>query len=189
MSEGPARAALTIQAFFAHQEAIRRVLRRRLGSAEAAADAMQELYLKLCFSTPGPEIENPRAFVLRAANNLAIDQGRGQSRRARLHDAAASEIETIEQRTPERAALARAELAYLADAVATLPPRARRVFWLKRFEGRSHAEIAAALGIGLTTVFKDLKLTMSTLLAARRRFRGEEEGGDGERAAEEGGDK
>ena len=81
--------------------------------------------------------------------------------------------------SPERHALARAELTFLEAEVAKLDPRCREVFYLSRYQGRSQAEIAAALGIGITTVYKDLKTALSVLTAAQRRFYGKSPDCDG----------
>ena len=53
-----------------------------------------------------------------------------------------------------------------------LPARCRRVFFLARFDGLSQPQIAAELGIGITTVYKDLKAALAALTEARRRFQG-----------------
>jgi len=77
--------------------------------------------------------------------------------------------------------MAKAELAHVEAAVTALPKRCRRVFHMSRFEGLSQPEIAARLGIGVTTVYKDLKHAVDTLVKARRRFRegAAEKNGDG----------
>lgn len=171
---------MLLQAFTKHQDDLLRFLGRRLGSRVVAEDLVHELYLKLC-RTPEPEtVRDDRSYLFSMAANLATDYVRVERRRTEIRgdigDMAGADGDGI---TPERAALARAELAFLEAEVARLPERCRRVFHLNRYEGWSQAQIAEELGIGLTSVHKDIKLAMATLLAARRRFHGQESEGDG----------
>ncbi|WP_233352573.1 RNA polymerase sigma factor [Glycocaulis alkaliphilus] len=162
-------------AYRKHEKDLLRFLRRRLGSAAAAEDIAHDLYLKLYRM---PETEPPRdgrSYLFRMAANLATDHMRVEKRRSEIRAEMGHTLRTSEMVvTPERAALARAELAFLEAEASRLPARCRRIFYLSRYEGWSHVRIAEALGVGLTTVHKDLKLAMSTLLAARRRFHGQD---------------
>lgn len=54
------------------------VIYRAVGSHEAAEDIMQELFLRLFRSPPGDEVQNPRAYIFRAAHNMAVDHLRRQ---------------------------------------------------------------------------------------------------------------
>lgn len=49
------------------------VIYRAVGSHEAAEDIMQELFLRLFRSPPGDEVQNLRAYIFRAAHNMAVD--------------------------------------------------------------------------------------------------------------------
>lgn len=106
------------------------------------------------------------------AAHLATDHLRTEKRRSEILAEADKVVwQESNELTPERHALARAELRYLESAIAALPDRCRRVFYLSRYEGKGQVEIAEELGLGLTTVYKDLKTVMATLVSARRRFR------------------
>lgn len=162
-----------LRAYKDHEWELLRFLARRLGSATTAADIAHDLYLKLLSSTEHPLIHDRRAYVFTMAANLAADHLRVEKRRSEIL-AEADELvwRRTDELTPERHALARAELDYLAARIAVLPERCRRVFYLNRYEGKSQAEIAKLVGIGLTTVYKDLKLVLDLLITARRDFRG-----------------
>ena len=54
------------------------IIYRSVGSHEAAEDIMQELFLRLFRSPPGDEIQNPRAYIFRAAHNMSVDYLRKQ---------------------------------------------------------------------------------------------------------------
>lgn len=160
-----------LQAYREHEWELLRFLARRLGSPAMAADIAHDLYVKLLGQTEPTQIRDSKAYLFGMAANLATDHLRVERRRGEI----LSEIDGLvwrhrEERTPERHALARAELDFLAAAIAGLSPRCREVFRLYRYEGLSQPEIAARLGVGITTVYKDLKLALDTMLRARRRF-------------------
>jgi RNA polymerase sigma factor (sigma-70 family) len=152
------RESMLLQAYREHEWELLRFLARRLGSAHLASDIAHDLYLK--------------AYLFGMAANLATDHLRVEGRRGQiLAEQAGSVWRQTDELTPERHVMARAELRHLEKVIAGLPERSRQVFHLSRYEGKSQAEIAAILGLGATTVYKDLKLVMDTLLKARRRFR------------------
>lgn len=49
-------------------------------------DVLQEVFVKLFRSPPGPEIRKPRAYLLQTARNLAIDALRRQPRHEDIED-------------------------------------------------------------------------------------------------------
>lgn len=164
--------SMLLQAYREHQWELRRFLARRLGSAHLASDIAHDLYLKLRGGTDHPEIRDRKAYLFSMAANLATDHLRVERRRGEILEESGDSVwRQSDELTPERHAMARAELRFLEAAVAALPERCRQVFHLNRYEGKSQAEIAALLGLGLTSVYRDLKLVMATLLEARRRFR------------------
>lgn len=166
-------ASVLVETYFQHKPELLRFLSKRLGSSSLAADLAQDLYLKLRTTTDLPPVRDARAYLFSMAAHLATDHVRVDSRRAAIRQDADGVVwQRADDLTPERHALGRAELAYLEDAVARLHPRVRQVFYLSRFEGKSQAEIAEAVGVGLTTVHKDLKAAMAAMVVARRRFHG-----------------
>lgn len=170
--------SLLLKAYREHEWELLRYLARRLGSMHLASDIAHDLYLKLLGGADHPDIRDRKAYLFGMAANLATDHLRVERRRGEILDEAGDTAwSRSDALTPERHVLARDELRHLEEAVRALPERARQVFHLSRYEGKSQAEIAAILGMGATTVYKDLKLVMDTLLRARRAFR-EGDGGD-----------
>jgi len=166
------RESMLLRAYREHEWELLRFLARRLGSAHLASDIAHDLYVKLLGAADHPDIRDRKAYLFGMAANLATDHLRVEGRRGEiLAEASGSVWRQTDELTPERHALARAELGYLERVIAGLPERSRQVFHLNRYEGKSQAEIAAILGLGATTVYKDLKLVMDTLLKARRQFR------------------
>ena len=159
-----------LRAYLEHEKDLLRFLVKRLGSRSLAADIAQDLYLKL-HRGDDEGIRDSRAYLFSMAANLATDHLRVEQRRAEIRaDEIAVAWHRNDRLNPERHALGRAELDYMKAEIAKLDPRCRQIFYLNRYEGKSQAEIAEALGVGLTTVYKDLKKAMSALMSARRRF-------------------
>lgn len=171
-----------LQAYREHEGDLLRFLVKRLGNQQLAADLAHDLFLKLLRTMEQPAIRDCRAYLFSMAANLATDHQRTENRRREILD----EVDDWAWRqrdelTPERHAMARDELAHLEAVIAALPDRCRRVFFLYRFEGLTQPQVAAEMGIGITTVYKDLKRAMSELTRARRDFQAAEFGPGGDR--------
>ena len=165
--------SVLIDAYLENVRELLQFLSKRLGSPSLAADLSHDIYLKLRRAEDLPPVRNSRAYLFRMAAHLATDRLRVEKRRAEIRDEACGVAWCkSDDLTPERHAMGQAELAYLEAQIARLDPRCRQVFYLNRYEGKSQAEIARHLGVGLTTVYKDLKTAMAALIAARRRFHG-----------------
>jgi RNA polymerase sigma-70 factor (ECF subfamily) len=125
---------------------------RFVGSAEAAQDLVQDLFLRL-WDSRGPRDGNrlTRPYLYVAAKNRALKYLRHRRVVAAWIARAACD-ETPLSDTPEDLCL-RGELdAAVQQAIAELPPRCRAIFVLRRREQLSYREIAARLGISLGTV-------------------------------------
>ena len=160
----------TLSVLYADEQSrLRRHLVRRGLSAPAAADVVQEAFLKL-LRAPHNEIRDMRAYLQRTAETLAIDAWRRQSRHAAVIEPLVLAREAIADTGPsaDAAMMAREESQALAEAIDALSPRCREVLLLHRFEELSYAEIADRLGISRNTVMVHLANAMTTL---RRRLR------------------
>jgi RNA polymerase sigma factor (sigma-70 family) len=149
--------------FAQHRDELQRFAQRRLGNREAAADLVQDTFVRFTAAMSGisakpvPEIDNPRAFLFRITGNLASD--------ALRHDrVVAGVIDPVElshnhpaaQPSPEVEAVDRDLLRRLQTALAELPEAQRRVLALKRVVGLSHAEIARRTGMSPAAIEKTL---------------------------------
>ena len=163
-----------IQSYLECQQDLTQFLAHRTGSLSLASDLVHDLYLKLCQLRISVTIKNQRAYLFRMAANLAIDHARLESRRRQiLEEGGPSLWISDHDLSPEHHALVNAELRLVMAELAKLSKRARKVLYLSRYEGKYQADIAAELGISITTVFKDLKLSMSAISRARQYFAGE----------------
>ena len=141
-----------LRLYLAHRAALIDTAAPIVGCRSRAEDVVQDAYLKLDDDTPG--IRNPLSYMFRLVRNLAIDRARRLSLEKRL--GACEEVPenaAAEQPDPEQALLARDTLRHLRAALDTLPPRTRRVFEMRRLEGRSVEEIAAALNLSPRMVY------------------------------------
>ncbi len=166
-------ASLLIDAYHDYEVELFHFLAKRLGSHSVAADLKQDLYLKILRTKGVGKIRNHRSFLFKMAANMAIDHVRTESRRNELlseaTDVAWSQSDEL---SPDRYAIAKAELRFLEQVLQDLPDRSREAFFLYRFEGVNQTRIAELLGVGVTTVYKDLNLVLSALVSARKAFHG-----------------
>src|SRR5439155_382174 len=125
---------------------------RLVGSADAAEDLVQDLFLHL-WNTRGPrdELRLTRAYLYVAARNRALKSLRHRHvvtawiERARREEPPAAD-------TPEDLYCRRELRAAVDDAIAALPERCREIFLLRRRDQLSYHEIAARTGVSLRTV-------------------------------------
>ena len=151
-----------------------RYLTARLGNREEAEDAVQEVFLKLHRADLTKSLKNPGAFLFRAATNVAIDIIR-QRQRARHRDRDWTEAHTSsigiepvsEQPDAEAVIDAKARLRAIVHALEDLSPRVRQVFLMHKFEGLSHKEVAARLGISKSTVEKHMIAALKRLITLK----------------------
>ena len=149
----------------AYDEELRRVMFRRCGCVETAADIVQETYQRMLVGNLWQQAENPRALLHRIAANLATDYERRRSVRGHYvsdedHDAALQVSDNID---PEQINQARERLDRLVAAIDRLPLKCRTVFILRKFQELSHAEIADRLGISRNMVEKHLRNALRVL--------------------------
>ncbi len=163
--------SVLLRDYHLHERALLRFLARRLGSPVKASDLAHDLYVKLLGRVDDAPVRDSRALLFTMAANLATDHLRVERRRQELLSEASDLLgRRREELTPEHRALARAELDCLRAVIAGFPQRRRQVLYLSRFKGKTQAEIAALLGVGQTTVYKELSAAMAALLAARKDF-------------------
>jgi len=153
-------------AFAAHYAALCDYVLRFVGSAEAAEDVVQELFLHL-WDTRGPRdaLRLTRRYLFVAARNRALKY----LRHARVAEAWIARVDREAAPgpdTPEDHCLRRELDAAVQRAITELPSRCRATFLLRRSQGLSYEEIAGRLGVSLGTV-KSQMWRAATLLKAK----------------------
>ncbi|TCQ97940.1 RNA polymerase sigma-70 factor (ECF subfamily) [Neorhizobium sp. JUb45] len=138
-------------------------LTKRLGGRSEAEDAFQDTYLRTQRIVDDSDIANPRAYVFRIAENVAVDHLRGRVARSRyISSGELPDIPDHANNTAEHALDYRQRLERLKQIVAALPARQREVFLMHKFDGLTHSEIAAKLGITRSAVEKLMIRALAT---------------------------
>jgi len=166
---GGAERALEVEAWFVREvlplEAVLIQFLSRSGRSKAdVEDLRQDVYMRVCAAAT-KEIPNPaRPLVFTIARNLLID-------RVRHEQVVPIDVVenldvlnvAIDERTPDRAVIAREELRKFQAALEKLPERERTVISMQKIEGLSTREIAERTGIPERTVRWSLNEGFRTL--------------------------
>ncbi|WP_294235289.1 RNA polymerase sigma factor [uncultured Sphingomonas sp.] len=154
--------------FLAHRDTLVRFLRAR-GAGDTAEDLVQDLWLKLSGRMDGP-IANPLAYLYRAADMLMIDRYRARRQAERREQDWAGDQDGTEPPAAERAVVARQTAERVATTLAALGERPATVFRRVRVDGIAQRQVAAELGVSLSTVESDLRMAAQALAALKEQI-------------------
>jgi RNA polymerase sigma factor (sigma-70 family) len=164
-----AAAALTAAYLERRQELIR-FFAARLRSAGAAEDLVQDIYLRIQSVPPDARIRDPASYLYRLGSNLMLDRLRGERRSATrdqqwrdVQFAKLGDEDLANEPQADDAVAARQMLREVVAVLEGLTPQTRRVFRMHKFDGLSHAEVAAALGISRSAVEKHCMAALKRL--------------------------
>lgn len=136
-----------------HGSSLKEYVRAAFPALGDAEDVVQESFLRLWRLRAATPIRSAKAFLFTVARNIALDSVR-RSRNSPVFavpDLAA--LSVMEEGTDVRGAASRSEeVALLAEALQSLPPRCREVIILRKFQHLPQKEVAARLGISELTV-------------------------------------
>ncbi|MBX3750026.1 MAG: RNA polymerase sigma factor [Opitutaceae bacterium] len=132
---------------------LRRYLARMLGDAAEAQDIAHDAYLRVYRATASQPADKPAALLYTTARRLAINRLKRRRISPFVAEPADADAASSAPSVPQEV-IARQELQDLERAIAALPPGCRAVLLLRKVELLSHAEIAARLGIAISTVEK-----------------------------------
>lgn len=154
--------------FLANRDKLVRFLIAR-GAGDAAEDLVQDLWVKLSGRTDGP-IANPLAYLYRAADMLMIDRYRSR-RQAEQRDQDWAEGQGgPEPPVAERTVEARQTAERVAATLAALGERPALVFRRARLDGVPQKQIAAELGVSISTVESDLRMAAHAIAALKEQI-------------------
>lgn len=159
-------------AFLDNRAALLRYLCARRVPVDEAEDILQDLFVKLEGLKPGPVAE-PRAYLHRMAENLLHDRRRSAGWRTSREEAwMASQLgvtrEADGRPSAERELIAREELKLISAALAALPDRTLQIFRHYRLDGLRQREIAAEMGISVSSVEKHLRRAYQVVVEAQQ---------------------
>lgn len=144
---------------------IRPILLRSVGrivKPDEIEDVVQETFVLSYAASRKKKIENPRAFMMKTAKNIAINITKRADKKQHfsfedlIDDDFVSHMESVEERCQ-----AKEMFIFFCRAVAHLPVECRRVFILKKIYGLSQEEIAKRLGISVSMVEKHVAKGMA----------------------------
>jgi RNA polymerase sigma-70 factor (ECF subfamily) len=136
-------------------------LKRRLGSADLAREALQETFLHLDRVPQTKPVHRPKSYLYRIAVNIAIDRRRGEARRLTIGGVEALVDIADPTPNPEQIVEARSEVEYLKRAVAELPQRRREILLAARLDDVPNREIAKRYGVTVRTIEIELNAAVA----------------------------
>ena len=139
-----------------------------LQNPDVAEDLVQETFVRLWARREQWELAGSlRGLVFQIGRRLALDERKSIRRRLtrltahRSDPAVPTPVDLLERGELEQA---------FSRALGRLPERRRLTFLMARWEGLSHREIAAALGISIQTVANQVTTALADLRTALRPF-------------------
>ncbi len=166
----PAPPAL-IAAYLRKRADLVRFFTVRTGSAAEAEDLVQELYLKIEGVELSDEIRSPEAYLYRLGSNLMLDRMKQRRRQGARDDGwrraqGGDGPDPVADEPPaDEVVASRQRLARLLEALEELPPQTALAFRLHKFDGLSHPQVAARLGVSRSSVEKYIMTALRHLLA------------------------
>ncbi|MBV9996362.1 MAG: sigma-70 family RNA polymerase sigma factor [Caulobacteraceae bacterium] len=145
--------------FQRNYEDIRLFILKRVPTPEDAADLAQEAFLRLLRRGEGVMM-SARGYLFATALNLVRDQMRAKA--ARPECGTAADLENVADAAPRADAHSeyRDALRILELALSELSPTRRSALLLHRLDGLSHAAVAEALGLSVSSVEKHIRFAL-----------------------------
>ena len=146
-----------LQAFIENERTIRRIFARYCSRAEDVEDLTQETFLKCFAAEMTTQIREPKAFLLRAAKNLALSEVKRKVNKTTsyIEDSGGEDVLGDDGRVSVEADIdGKRKLVALAKAIASLPAPHRRALLMRKMENLRIKQIAKRLNVSVSTVEK-----------------------------------
>ena len=143
--------------------AIKRFLARLLYRPEDVDDIAQEAFLVAYKAERQRLVRSPKAYLFKVARNIALRELTRKSTKMTdyLEDALLQNEQVIEGGDSlEGELMAQQKIASYCSAIASLPPKCRKVFLMRKVQAKSHREIAHELKITVSSVEKHMSVGM-----------------------------
>lgn len=147
--------------FATYSSKVKGFLLLKYGVGDEAEDIVQEAFQNILNIDDVSSIQNPQAYLFRAASNLALN-------RIRRNSTEESYLGTLSQDEPVSPLLisqltANADLQRVSEVIDSLSEKDRQTFMLSRYDGKSYKTIALELGVTVSTVEKRMIKVLSLL--------------------------
>ncbi len=166
MSEKPSSPPDFARFYEATVGPLRRYLRRLTGNEADAEELAHDAYSRVYPAMQEKRVQQPEAFLYTTARHLAANQLKRRAISPVAPVADQAELAASPAPGVVQQVIARQELERLQAAIDALPPGCRQVLILRKLELLSHKEIAARLGIAVSTVEKQHLRALRLLRAA-----------------------
>ncbi|MBL4617693.1 MAG: sigma-70 family RNA polymerase sigma factor [Robiginitomaculum sp.] len=161
--------------YLAQRANLCRFVAARLRDEAGAEDVVQDVWMRIEKSKKLEEIENPVGYLFTIAGHLALDiirqRKRQKAREEKWTDETTTKLDgiaTSQEQNAEASLLQAERIIKVRTAIARLPPKSRRAFELHRMQEMSHKEVAAEMGIAVSTVEKHIIRAMRELVQTLR---------------------
>ena len=160
-----------IAAYLRKRADLVRFFAKRTGSAAAAEDIVQDLYLKISGAPAPDDLRSPEAYLYRVGSNLMLDRLKQERRQAARDDVwgrargGEGRESVADEPAADEALASRQRLERLLAGVDELPPQVARAFRRHKFDGLTHGEVAAELGVSRSAVEKYIMTALKHLMA------------------------
>lgn len=148
-----------------------RFFAKRTGSPAAAEDIVQDLYLRISSGPAPDDLRSAEAYLYRVGSNLMLDRMKAERRQGAREEGwgrlqAGDGPEGVAEEPPaDEAVASRQRLAILVRALDDLPPQVAKAFRRHKFDGLTHGEVAAELGVSRSAVEKYIMTALKHLMA------------------------
>lgn len=136
---------------------------RRCNNPAEAEDLAQDVLVRSLGNRHWASTEHLHAYVFHVAENCWRDRGRRKVVRSLASDVLSQPFPS-DGLSPERIVLSQDQLVRAVAILETLAERTRDIFMLCRFEGMRKADVAATLGISMSSVDKHLSKALAALV-------------------------
>lgn len=138
--------------------ALLRYFSRRVRAQHEVEDLVHDVLVRLVRNQGFADTESVRGYLFQTANSVLVDAVRRRaSLRADHHVEFDADMHADEVFGPDHVLQARQELTRATTVVMELPELTRTIFVLRRLEGMKYKDIAARLGMSLSTVEKHMQ--------------------------------
>ena len=138
---------------------------RSLNDRDAAADVVQESYLRVFSMSGAAPVRDLRALLYQIGRNIVVDGARRRQAERHMLDTLAV-VTAREVAGCDQLASAREQLGWLQRRLAVMPVRRREAFVLVRIFGYSHREAATHMAVNEAAIEKHVVRAVCDLMSA-----------------------
>lgn len=146
-----------VETYKSHLSGLRKMVMKIIKSRDGVEDILQDAFLNAYAIEKNKPLLHPKAYLYRTTKNLAISAVRERSRKPTDYLDECVELEGDCATEPEQCAIAEETLEIYFEAIASLPPRCRHIFLMRKTLGLSYKQIAKSLNISVSTVETQLE--------------------------------